>query len=130
MKKFMGVAVLFFAASVFVTAQTVTAEWAQVDGKPNIKFINKNPDAMTVQYAVKGEKPASIDIPANSQVTLPYAGKTPNAPIDPPIAKQVAKPKALPKGAVSEPLGGAAAPAPAPAPAPAAAKPAPAPAKK
>lgn len=119
MKKIMGVAVLFFVASVFVMAQSVTAEWAQVDGKPNIKFTNKGAEAMTVQYTIKGDKAASIDIPANTQVTLPYAGKNANAAIDPPVTKPAAKPKPLPKEATSTPLGGAAAK-------PAAAKPAPA----
>ena len=114
MKKIIGVLVLFLVASVFVTAQTVTAEWAQVNGKPNIKFTNKNTDAFTVQYTVAGDKAASIDIPGNTVVSLPYEGKNSNAKIDPPVAKPTAKPKALPKGATSAALESAA-PAKAPA---------------
>jgi hypothetical protein len=130
--------VLFLVASGFVMAQTVTAEWAQAaDGKPVIKFTNKNADAQSVQYTVKGDKPGSIDIPANTEVILPYTLKNPNQPIDPPVVKPVAKPKALPKGATSAPVGGAPAPAaggkaaaPAPAPAAGGKAAAPAPAKK
>jgi hypothetical protein len=112
-KKIIGVLVLFLVACGFVMAQSVTAEWAQADGKPAIKFTNKNDGALTVQYTVKGDKAGSIDIPAQTEVTLPYTGKNANQPIDPPVTKPAAKPKALPKEAKSVPLaaGGKAAPA-------------------
>jgi hypothetical protein len=116
MKKIIGVLVLFLIASGFVMAQSVTVEWAKVDGKDKVRFTNPLDKPQTIQYTITGEKAASIDVPEKAVVDLVYTGKNVNAKIDVAKVSVAAKPKALPKDAVSTPLSGtAAAPAAAPA---------------
>jgi hypothetical protein len=140
MKKFTGVLALFLLVSGFVMAQeTVTnancaIEWVSVGGKANIRLTNNNAKAQTVQYTIAGGKEsATIDLPAKTVVTVPYAGANQNATFAIAKVTETARPKALPSGATSVAIPATtatAAPAasgPAATPAPAATTPAPAP---
>jgi hypothetical protein len=107
MKKFIGVLTVFLVASGFVMAQAAvtnnncTIEWVTVDGKASVRITNSNDKAQTVQYTIAGKEPSAVDVPAQTAVTIPYAGASANGAFAIAKVALAAKPKALPKGATS-----------------------------
>jgi hypothetical protein len=110
-----------------VTSGNCIIEWVQVAGKPNVRITNNTDKAQTVQYTIAPKEPGSVDVPAKTVVTIPYAGANANGVFTIAKVAVAAKPKALPKGATSEAIAAAPAAATTPAAAaPAATTPAPA----
>jgi hypothetical protein len=116
MKKLIGVLVLLLVASGFVMAQAVTnnncsIEWVDVAGKANVRLTNNNDKAQAVQYMIAGKENQSIDVPAKTVVTIPYAGANVKGVLSFVKVSLAPKPKPLPTGVTSTAVAATAAPA-------------------